>query len=250
MNALHATNPRAWLTAYFHSRTDIHDVLRTLLHYEHWWLPLPLAQSHYGRIGGETLQFSPQQELPSDQLWLFTDPEAARYAQEQGVQLGTYTSGMRGVEIFEYLPPGLTTVHVNPVSPAEMTWTFPESSFSLLQAWCMAVRFEEDVHSWRGQVDLTRIRNYPQFQIFIYPNQTVLTMPEQFGMTNPAVVCSSPDSTRDILRRVPVEMQNQLQMVVTSGAELMDKLPEQNMDGWIMNPVGPGPSLPYRFGTL
>jgi hypothetical protein len=188
--------------------------------------------------------------LRPNKLWLFTDLEATQYARDQGVQLGTYATGMRGVEIFEYLPPGITTIHINPVSVAEFTWTFPESAIAMLQGWTMAVRFEEDVLTWRDGIHLDRFRSYPQFQVFVFPDRSVLTMPKQFGMENPAIVCSSPDSTRDILRRVPVEMQNQLQMAITTGAELLEKLPEQNMDGLVLNPIGPGPQFAHRFGAI
>ena len=82
---------------------------------------------------------------------------------------------------------------------------------------------------------------------FVFPNRTVLTMPEQGGLTNPAVVCTAPDCAKAILRRVPEALRSQLQVVFTTGRELLDKLPAQGMDGLMLNPAGPGPTFPLRL---
>jgi hypothetical protein len=245
------SNPTQRLSAYFHKQCDVHDVLRSIMSHTDWLVPTDVFTGHYGRYRTEQEHlFGHTSELPPGELWLYTDEAAAQQAHAQGAKLGSYSTGMRGVEIFEFLPAGVSSVRVNPVLAPELGWNFPPESFGLVSAWCMALRFEDDVATWQNNADVSRLLSYPQFQIFVYPDGRVLTMPDHAGMTNPTIVCSSPDSTREILNRVPEPLRSELQMCITTGHELLAKLPKQGMDGMILNPVGPGPMFAFPFGQL
>ena len=249
MFASDPTNPCATLQAYAARRADVHDVFRAVVGYNNWLVPVATLTGHYGRAPTRRVAYGEPAEFPPGELWLFTDGDAAERAAAAGSSLGEYATGLTGVELLAVLPPGATTVRVNPVSPAELTWNFPPEAFAAALAWAQVLRFERVVRGWSAgaAVDLAAAADYPQFEAFVFPNRTVLTMPEQGGLTNPAVVCTAPDCARAILRRVPEALRSQLQVVFTTGRELLDKLPEQGMDGLMLNPAGPGPTLPVRL---
>ena len=244
------TNPTPTMQAFAAHRADAHDVFRALVGYKNWLVPVAALTGHYGRPSpSQRLAYSRSAEFPPGELWLFTDDDAAQRAVAAGCSLGAYATGLAGVDLFARLPPGGAAVRVNPVSPAELTWNFPPEAFAIAAAWSEVLRFEQTVRDWAAgaPVDLAAVAAYPQFEAFTFPNKTVLTMPEQGGMLNPAVVCTAPDCAKAILRRVPEAMRAELQVVFTTGRELVEKLPEQGMDGLMLNPAGPGPSFPLRF---
>jgi len=244
------TNPAPKLQAFAAHKADAHDVFRALVGYNNWLVPVKVMASHYGKPTlAPRVSYSLTSELPPDELWLFTDDDAARRAVASGCRLGAFATGLTGSELFEKLPPGLTAVRVNPVSPAELTWNVPPEAFAVAAAWGQVLRFERCLRDWAAgaPVDLAAVAAYPQFEAFAFPNRTILTMPEQGGLLNPAVVCTAPDCAKAILRRVPEPMRAELQVVVTSGRELIEKLPEQGMDGLMLNPAGPGAAFPLRL---
>jgi len=246
------TNPASKLAAFADHQADVHDAFRALVSYNNWLAPVGAMTGHYGLPApSRRLAYSHAGEFPPGELWLFTDDDAAHRAKAAGCNLGPYATGLSGVELFENLPPGGTAVRVNPVSPAELTWNFPPEAFGVVAAWAQVIRFERVLRGWAAgaPVDLAAVAAYPQFHAFVFPNRTVLTMPEQGGMLNPAVACTAPDCARAILRRVPEPMRSGLQIVVTSGRELIDKLPEQGMDGLMVNPAGPGTPFPLRLAA-
>lgn len=250
MFATDPTNPTTTLAAFAAHKADAHDAFRAIVSYRNWLVPVPALTGHYGQPSPtRRLAYSRAGEFPAGELWLFTDDDAAHRAKAAGCNLGVYATGLSGVELFAALPPGTTAVRVNPVSPTELTWNFPPEAFGIVAAWAQVVRFERTLGEWAAgaPVDLAVVAAYPQFQAFVFPNRTVLTMPEQGGMLNPAVVCTAPDCAKAILMRVPEGMRAELQMVSTTGRELLDKLPGQGMDGLMLNPAGPGTPFPLRL---
>ena len=244
------TNPTPRLLAFAAHKADAHDVFRALIGYKNWLVPVATLTGHYGRPSPtQRVAYSRSPELPPDELWLFTDDDAAQRAVAAGCRLGAYATGLTGVELFAGLPPGLSAVRVNPVSPAELTWNLPPEAFAIAAAWGQVLRFEHHLRGWAAgaPADLAAVAAYPQFEAFAFPNRTILTMPEHGGMLNPAVVCTAPDCAKAILLRVPALMRAELQVVVTTGRELIEKLPEQGMDGLMLNPAGPGPAFPLRL---
>ncbi len=252
MFASDPTNPCATLQAFPARRADVHDVFRAVVGYKNWLVPLATLTGHYGRTPTRGVSYGEPADFPPGELWLFTDGDAAERAVAAGGSLGGYATGLAGVELFAGLPPGVSAVRVNPVSPAELTWNFPPEAFAAALAWTQVLRFEQAVRGWSAgaAVDLAALADYPQFEAFVFPNRTVLTMPEHGGLTNPAVVCTAPDCAKAILRRVPEALRSQLQVVFTTGRELLDKLPAQGMDGLMLNPAGPGPTFPVRLPGL
>ncbi len=249
MFASDPTNPCATLQAFAARRADVHDVFRAVVGYNNWLAPVETLTGRYGRAPIRRVAYGESAEFPPGELWLFTDGDAAERAVAAGSALGEYATGLTGVDLFSSLPAEVHAVRVNPVSPAELTWNFPPEAFAAAVAWAQVLRFEHAVRGWSAgaAVDLAALADYPQFEVFAFPNRTVLTMPEQGGLTNPAVVCTAPDCAKAILRRVPEALRSQLQVVFTTGRELLDKLPAQGMDGLMLNPAGPGPTFPVRL---
>ncbi len=244
------TNPTAALRAYAAHKADVYQAFRALVGDRNWLTPVAQLPTLARRsTPAKSLSFGDVAEFPPGELWLFTDSDAAERAAAAGCRLGEYATGIPGVDLFADPPADLTAIRINPVSPPELTWNFPADSFAALRAWAEVIAFEALLaDAARGRpLDSAALADFAQFQVFVFPNRTVLTMPEQGGLQNPAVACTAPDCAKAILVKVPEPMRSELQLVVTTGRELADKLPEQGMDGLMVDPAGPGPRLPLRL---
>lgn len=243
-------NPCRQLVAFAQNQLDADDVFRALVSYEQWLAPVPVLREHYGRTAfDQVVMYGHVADFPPGELWLFTDDDAAHRAKIAGSNLGAFAINNAGVDLFENLHPDWQFIRVNPVSTAELSWTFPRGTFAVLQAWVAAIRFEAEVRTWASgrPVDLNALAGYRQFSAFLFANNSVLTLPEQGGLMNPAVVLTAADCARDLLTRLPDAVRNDVRQVFTTGEQLIDILPEQGVDGLLINPFGPGPMFPLRL---
>lgn len=235
MNPAPTLNPVPMLTAFAYGHADLPDVFRSLVGYDNWLAPI-------GAAG----------EYPPRELWLFTDEDAVRRAAVPGTRLGDLACNQRGRDLFSRLDPSWIWVRINPVSPAEQTWNFPAESFPLLQAWCKAIAFEDHLRTLQSsQPSQDRLfAEYPHFTVYLLDDGTILTMPNQANLKNPAVVVTAPDCGRQILKQVPEAIRARLSATDTSGSELVLKLPSQGVDGLLINPAGPGPTYAVHLAPL
>ncbi len=211
------------------------EVLRAVVSYADYLAPPPGTPPGTGSPPGE--------------VWVYTDAAAVDRAQAAGSDVGPLTPGHAGTDLFADPPAGRTAVRINPVSLPHLGWNVPREAFDTLRAWVTCVHFERQVAGWArgGGVALAALVAYRHFQAYLMPNKAVLTMPNQHGLANAAVVLTAPDCGRALLAQVPADMRAKLTAVFISGAELVDKLPDQGVDGLILNPAGPGPTCPVRL---
>lgn len=247
MTPLLPDNPTRVLAAFHRDQATLDDVLRALNRYEHWLVPAALLEAHCGRNSfPRMVMFGEPFLFPPDELWLFTDRDAAERAHKEGAKLGPIGYPIAGVDLFGSIGPKVATLRVNPVSPAELTWNMPRDSFELAKVWSTAVRFENGLaqlaHGAKP-VPIEAIRGYEGFFAFLHPDQQVVTLPNQGPFANPAAIFTAPDCARDFLYRVPESTRSQLKSVYTTGEDLLKKLPFNGVDGIVINPVGPGPTV-------
>ncbi len=186
---------------------------------------------------------------PPNELWAYTDAAAVDRARAAGSDVGPLAGGVGGADLFTALPAGLLFVRLNPVSPPELTWNVPAEAFAFAQAWANGARFEREVAAWAAgkPVAFDALVGYAHYLCYLTPDRAVLTMPNQHGLSSAAVACTAPDCGRAVLARVPDDLRRTLTPVFVTGDELAAKLPEQGVDGVILNPAGPGPTCPVRL---
>jgi hypothetical protein len=243
------------LTAYSEGRANANDVMRALVSYRGWLVPaLLVAQSgEQSRVFDNVTLFGAETRLPPGELWIFTDREAANLAQAAGASLGAYACGIAGTELFHSISPGIQTVRVNPNSPRERTWIFSEGSASDVgKIWADAIALEESFEQWRqtGKPDRAAVSNYRAFLLFNHSSGPVVTLPNQAGMSNPAVAFTAPDCAEKFLSKLSEEQRAQMQQAVAGGEVLIERAPQLGIDGLLFNPFGPGASYAFSFNSL
>jgi hypothetical protein len=224
----------------------MNDVARALVSHRGWLVPLAFAtqgveQTRFS-VDGVTI-LSSEAQMPPDELWIFTDQQAAMTAQEKGALLGTYAGGFAGTELFRKILPDVKTVRVNPGSPREQTWMFMDGGgIEAAKIWADAVALEESFAEWQktGEPDINAVKCYRGLLMFDHSSGPVITLPNQFGMTNPAAAFTAPDCADVFLSKLGEEQRAALLRRTIDGARLLEVAPQLGIDGLIFNVFGPG----------
>ena len=239
------------LTAYSQQRATADEVMRSLTSHRGWLAPGTLfAQSGEEHLFFDRIVlFSTETRLPPGELWMFTDLSAAQHAQAAGALLGPYASGITGTELFSKISPDLKIVRVNPYSPREQGWQFLDGSFDLARLWARAVALEESF-AQASELDIVAISKFKAFMFFNHTSGHVITLPNQGGLKNPAVVFTAPDCAAAFLAKLTEEQRASMVRYVADGLTLIKQLPGQQIDGMLFNAFGPGPASVLFFAEI
>jgi hypothetical protein len=233
------------LTEYSEGRASMDDVVRALVSHRGWLVPLAFAAQGAGEkffVDGMMI-LSTEAQMPADELWIFTDQPAALTAQEKGALLGTYAGGVAGTELFRKINTDVKTVRVNPGSPREQTWIFLDGGgIEAAKIWADAIALEESFAEWEktGEPDINAVKSYRGFLTFDHSSGPIITLPNQFGMTSPAVAFTAPDCAEMFLSKLAEEQRATFLRRTIDGATLLEKAPQLGIDGLIFNVFGPG----------
>ena len=182
-------------------------------------------------------------------MWVFTDLAAAQRAQAAGALLGPYAADIAGTDLFNKIDEGLRIVRVNPYSPGEQGWQFHHGSYELAEVWAQVIALEESFENSDDSF-YEAVARFPAFLLFNHPSGYAITLPNQGGMRNPAAVFTSPDCADAFLARLTDEQRQGLERAAADGMTLLKRLPEQEIDGMILNACGPGPAAVLCFAEI
>lgn len=239
------------LIDYSRKRATANEVMRALAGHKGWLAPALM----FARAEGQDLfldsivLFGMETRLPPGELWVFTDRAAAERAQAAGALLGPYAADIAGTELFGKLDPSFQIVRVNPYSPNEQGWQFLPGSYELAQLWAEVVALEEGFEN-RGDSFYGAIARFQAFLLFNGPSGSVITLPNQGGMRNPAAVFTAPDCADAFLARLTDEQRQGLVRIAADGMTLIKRLPLQGIDGMLINALGPGRATVLFFGEI
>lgn len=245
------SGPVRVLIGYSQKRVGANEVMRALASHKDWLAPV----SVFAREGEQELfldsmvLFGMETRLPPGELWVFTDRAAAERAQAAGAQLGPYASKISGTELFTKIDPRLDVVRVNPCSPVEQTWQFQQGSYDIAELWAQVIALEEGFDN-SGEQFYQSIASFKGFLLFNGRSGYVITLPNQGGMKNPAAVFTAPDCADAFLSRLTDEQREGFERIAVDGMTLIKRLPLQEIDGLLLNAVGPGPSTVLFFGEI
>ena len=246
------SEPVRVLTDYSQKRAGTHEVMRALAGHKGWLAPALMFARAEGRdlvLDKRMVLFSAETRLPPDELWVFTDLAAAQRAQAAGALLGPYAADVAGTELFGKIDESLRIVRVNPYSPAEQGWQFHHGSYELAEIWAQVIALEESFEN-SDEAFYEAVARFPAFLIFNGPSGYVITLPNQGGMRNPAAVFTSPDCADAFLARLTDEQRQGFEQVGVDGMTLIKRLPEQEIDGMLLNACGPGPAAVLIFAEI
>jgi hypothetical protein len=245
------SEPARVLSEYSQKRAGANEVMRALASHKGWLAPAAM----FAQAGEQELfldrmvLFGMETRLPPGELWVFTDRGAAERAQAAGALLGPYAADIAGAELFTKIDPRLQIVRVNPYSPNEQGWQFLPGSYELAGLWAEVIALEEGFKN-RDGLDYGAIARFQAFTLFNGPSGYVITLPNQGGMRNPAAVFTAPDCADAFLARLTDEQRRGFERIAADGMTLIKKLPLQQIDGLLINAVGPGPSTVLFFAEI
>ncbi|MBV8858850.1 MAG: hypothetical protein JOZ02_18105 [Acidobacteria bacterium] len=245
------SEPVRVLTEYSQKRAGANEVMRALASHKGWLAPALM----FARAEGQDLfldsmvLFGTETRLPPGELWVFTDRAAAERAQAAGALLGPYAADIAGTELFAKIDPGFQIVRVNPYSPVEQGWQFLPGGYEVAQLWAQVVALEESFEDG-GQSFYEAIARFRGFMLFNGPSGSVITLPNQGGLKNPAAVFTAPDCVEAFLARLTDEQRRGLERIAPDGMTLIKRLPLQGIDGLLINAFGPGPATVLFFAEI
>lgn len=236
------------LRSYSRQEASLEQVVRALIEHDDWLVTAPLGievmQTQQFEKG---LVLSAQANMPNDQLWFFTDENAANNCVAKGGQPGFYVGPIPGARLLEYLPhlPANEndSIQINIGSPREESFYLGQDSFSLVALWARAIGVEAILNAPDSDEKFRTLRDFPGYTYFIFPDQdAIATAQGAGGLTNPAMVFTAPDCAAEISSRYP-----QLERLTVDGQSLFSLLPSQGVDGVVFNPLGPGSTAVFEL---
>jgi hypothetical protein len=175
-------NPRGVLVEFSQGRADHHRVMRALIEFEGWVVPITILNSHYRQFDFPAVyDFGVPTRLPPDRLWLFTDTEAVRHALAQGYGPGLCGAGVPGTELFSNLNPDWAEVFINPGSPVEESYyqqPHAEYRYHYCTKFAEAVRLEKAIDrlgTTRPEELLSLVRSHQELFVVVLANDSFLT---------------------------------------------------------------------------
>jgi hypothetical protein len=246
------SEPVRILAEYSQKRAGTNEVMRALAGHKGWLAPALMVARAEGQdlfLDGGMVLFSAETRLPPGELWVFTDRAAAERAQAAGAMLGPYAADIAGTELFTKIDPGFQIVRVNPYSPVEQGWQFQPGSYELAKLWAQVIALEEGFSN-RADSFYEAIARFQGFLFFCGQAGYVITLPNQGGMKNPAVVFTAPDCADAFMARLTDEQRGGLERRAADGMSLIKKLPLQEIDGLLINAFGPGARTVLFFAEI
>lgn len=228
------------LRAFGQKSASANQVMRALCEHAGWFAPVGYACAALktNTFDNVTL-WGNEARVNAGSLYLFTDAAAGHVASAK-VQLGPYASPLSGAELFAFLPAGLRELYVNPGSPQEHGWYMADRALELGGLWGQAVRLER-LLSGESQGDLAEsLFAFSGWTSFALPNGSIATAVGAAGLKNPAMIFTAPDCVDLALQNLGAQAST-LQRVTSTGEALFGAFPRMGVDGFLINPFGPGP---------
>jgi tetratricopeptide (TPR) repeat protein/tellurite resistance protein len=244
--------PREILAAYCQKRADTYAVMRSLVSYDGWLVPIELfaAGNENKRRVNQMLMLSTEKlAVPEDTLWIFTDEQAAFQAQAKHPYLGTFGGGMSGTELFCKIPPAVKNVLVNPGSPAENSWFFQDGGgIEAARMWAKVIALENLFAEWNqnGAFDGEKFAG-AAFIMFSYASGGLVTLAYEAGRIKRVAVFSAPDCAAEFTAQFDEKQRAQFKEVHLKGETMLKQLSELGFAGFVVNVVGPGVTFVHDF---
>lgn len=215
------------------------QVLRALCEHPGWFAPAGFA---YLALKTQTFDkltiWGAESNVPDGKLYLFTDVGAGTVA-SQKINLGPYASPLPGAPLLSFLPAGFRDLVVNPGSPQEQGWFMGDGALPLASIWGQAVHIEQMLAGkLKGNLVEVMLK-FPAWTSFAMPSGAIATAVGAGGLKNPAMIFTAPDCADVALQKLGAQAAS-LQRTVTSGEDLFGAYPRLGIDGFLVNPFGPG----------
>jgi hypothetical protein len=241
----------AALGSYARRELPIEALFRALVSHRDWIAPVYQLRDHLGwqkfdhiHVHSETFVY------PPNLLWLFTGDQAVKRAVKQYPQLGPCATHLAGAEIFARVPLRLDAIMINPGSAYEESLCIEKKFLLAARSWGESARFE---HRLEGTLPLSddekrqMLQNAPELiAILDAKSYALVTLQQAQGMANPTPVFTAADTLSRFFAALSLEELVSLRPIYLKGQDWVSRLPEQGIDGVIVNPFGGAPGMQVR----
>lgn len=210
-------------------------VMRALAEHDDWFIPVALLPDH---TKFEQVVALASKGEPPERLWLFTDDDRARAANDGRFALGVYGGGLPATQVFELLDARWPGLEINPGSPADETWTIGREGFPLARSWARAVALERAFHGEPAEL-ARRLAGYDDFMVLVAEDNSLIKLPlgsddDPFGLA-----FTTPDWREDCLAKMSAEERAAVRSVSVRGKDLFGRLDQLGVRGLILNVTAP-----------
>jgi len=236
------------LLAYARGERSLEAVTRTLIAYDQWIVPIAAAVTITGRDQFERAQIlSHDVNMPSNELWVYSDDRALQTAIDAGVRIGTCVRPVHGDQLFGALARlDVRAIKVNMGGPTEQAWFIGADAFALIALWAQALAVERALTAPASPERTATLKDFPGYLLlFFADHDAVATAPGAGGISNPAMLFTALDCCQKVHDRHP-----QLQRRTWSGDQLAQHLAGLGIDGVVINALGPGPILAFDLPSF
>jgi hypothetical protein len=225
------TTPRDVLIAYSQEQAASEQVWRALTEHSGWYVPADFAVKRLGTTDVQkAMVFAPEVPRADHDLFLFTDPVAA--ARAEGAPIGVFASEFSGVRIFQALNESYSGVRVNPHSPKNEGWYFPQDTFVLAKLWAQVVHLEQAIgNAPGGSVPYAELAAHPGFMVLINSERLPITLNMAQPPGSYAVAFTSPDRFQAFVSKQPAEQHPHLKSATLDGVALCRTLQQFEVAG-------------------
>jgi len=236
------------------NRATHHQLMRRLVTFDGWYVPIDVARRATGRANFDTVcMYGDTCRHPADQLWLFSSAEDAMKAHEQtaahtGHGLAPYAGPVAGAEVFASLSRQLQAVVIDIVGGREDKWVIEGPALDVARRWGQAVTVEKALHSCSDDVFVAML-GYDDYLVFETMGGSLATAPAADGSASYVMAFTAIDAVELALMRYTGTLRK---IATRSGRELFADIAEAGARGdgelgLVINLAGPTPPmLPFE----
>jgi len=212
---------------------DVDQVMRALAMHERWLVPVEYARQAWGQSAfDQVIPFADRGPLAM--LHVFTDPEAAALGGDE--VSGDYGAPVTGVQLLQYLDPGLSALIVNPGSPREHQWYIASGGFDIAAGWATALLVERALaNRGNGPVPVADLLAH-RYQLLIDKEKggpAQVFLPEIDGLF--AVCFTAADRTAEFVASLPPAAQHLADVAPVDGRQLFEAVRSMGAAGLVVN---------------
>ena len=219
----------------------IQVVLRALAEHDGWFAPEGWAKHvSGGRDLPRTCRWGEKpRNCPSKPVILFSDATRGPIFQRTDADPGVYAGPLPGHALFSTVHDGLGGISINPGGPPDEGMTFDAAAFPTVWMWAQAVALEKAIAADAKDLHV-RLKAFDNWGLMLDGEEDLAIGPKRDGLEKPGMIFTAPDALRLAQEKLPTPSFTPTTM---GGAELFGRIESFDIDGLIINPFGPGPTL-------
>ena len=235
-------DPRDVLVAFSKKEASMHAVMRALVEYDGWLVPIHGVTDMQGQhvaVDYPVVMFSQQLSVPLDKLLVFTDRAqaelaAAKYGREV---LGLYAEKVPGAVLFKRLEgqslSAVQELRVNPASSVEHQWFIGRGGFTLSGAWADAVALERKLADIDESL-FSALKNYEGWWVPVAKSDKTIVQAETSAGPH-AFVFTAPDEYERFVAKLGPRASQVDALAGMPSAKLLPLIMSTKLSGLLVN---------------